>query len=31
MGKIDNSGDLNDEIASGLKAVVENFKATGAY
>jgi len=31
MGKIDNSGDLNDEIVSGLKAVVENFKATGAY
>jgi F-type H+-transporting ATPase subunit alpha len=31
MEKINSSGDLNDEIASELKSVVENFKATGAY
>jgi F-type H+-transporting ATPase subunit alpha len=31
MGKIYTCGYLHDEIASGLKAVVENFKATGAY
>jgi F-type H+-transporting ATPase subunit alpha len=31
MEQINSSGDLNDEIQSGLKSVVENFKATGAY
>jgi len=28
---INSSGDLNDEIQAGLKELIENFKATGAY
>ncbi len=31
MEQINSSGDLNDEIESGLKQLVESFKATGAY
>jgi len=31
LEKINATGDLNDEIQSGLKAVAEEFKATGAY
>ena len=31
MNDIDASGDLNEEIESGLKQLVESFKATGAY
>ncbi len=31
MDKINATGDLNEEIESGLKAVVESFKATGTY
>ena len=31
MDKINATGDLNEEIESGLKALVESFKATGTY
>ena len=31
MDKINTTGDLNEEIESGLKALVESFKATGTY
>ncbi len=31
IGKINESGDLNDEISAGLKAAIEDFKANGAY
>ena len=31
IDRINASGDLNDEIESGLKTLVESFKATGAY
>ena len=31
MKKINESGDLNDEISDGLKKAVEDFKQNGAY
>jgi F-type H+-transporting ATPase subunit alpha len=31
IDQINSSGDLNDEIEAGLKKLVEDFKATGAY
>jgi F-type H+-transporting ATPase subunit alpha len=31
LGTINTTGDLNDEIAAGLKAAIEDFKANGAY
>jgi len=31
MQKINESGDLNDEITEGLKKAVEEFKQNGAY
>jgi F-type H+-transporting ATPase subunit alpha len=31
MDKINASGDYDDEIAAGLKAAVEDFKATGTW
>ncbi|HUT40630.1 MAG TPA: F0F1 ATP synthase subunit alpha [Gammaproteobacteria bacterium] len=31
MDKINTTGDLNDEITAGLKAAVEDFKATGTW
>jgi len=31
ISKIDDSGDLNDEIQAGLKSAIEDFKANGAY
>jgi F-type H+-transporting ATPase subunit alpha len=31
MEKINASGDYNDEITAGLKAAVEDFKATGTW
>jgi len=31
LGKINETGDYNDEIAAALKAVVEEFKSSGAY
>jgi len=31
IGKINESGDLDDEITAGMKAAIEDFKANGAY
>ena len=31
LDKVNTTGDYNDEIAGELKALVENFKTTGAY
>ena len=31
MDTINTSGDLNEEIETGLKELVEGFKSTGAY
>jgi len=31
MNKINESGDYNEEIETGLKASLEDFKETGAY
>ncbi|MDH3977980.1 MAG: F0F1 ATP synthase subunit alpha [Gammaproteobacteria bacterium] len=31
IGKINDSGDLNDEIEAGLRAALDDFKANGAY
>ena len=31
LNKINDTGDYNDDIAAGLKAAIEDFKATGAF
>jgi F-type H+-transporting ATPase subunit alpha len=31
LDKIDEVGELNDEIAAGLRALLDSFTATGAY